>query len=51
MELETRRFYEHAAGQTTDAGIRQLLGDLARVEGQHEQLAARIATQRRWRIR
>jgi rubrerythrin len=42
MELETRRFYEHAAGQTTDAGIRQLLGDLARVEGQHEQLAARI---------
>ena len=42
MELETRRFYEHAARQTTDAGVRQLLGDLARVEGQHEQIAARI---------
>ena len=29
MELETRRFYETAAKRTTDAGIRQLLGDLA----------------------
>ncbi len=42
MELETRRFYERAAAQTTDAGLRQLLGDLARVEGQHEEMAARI---------
>lgn len=42
MELETRRFYERAALQTTDAGVRQLLGDLARVEGQHQEIVARI---------
>src|SRR5437016_1398766 len=29
MELETRRFYEAAIRRTTDAGVRQLLGDLA----------------------
>src|SRR5229473_5415268 len=28
MEMETRRFYEKAIGQETDAGIRKLLGDL-----------------------
>src|SRR6266480_2195563 len=28
MEMETRRFYERAIQQATDAGIRQLLGDL-----------------------
>src|SRR6202043_4128816 len=28
MELETKRFYETAIRQTTDAGVRQLLGDL-----------------------
>lgn len=30
MELETKRFYEVAARRTTDAGLRQLLGDLQR---------------------
>ncbi len=35
MELETRRFYEKAAKKTTDAGIRQLLGDLASEEQKH----------------
>jgi erythrin-vacuolar iron transport family protein len=35
MELETRRFYETAAKKTTDAGIRQLLGDLANEERKH----------------
>src|SRR5438093_1188516 len=35
MELETRRFYETAARRTTDAGIRQLLGDLAEEERGH----------------
>jgi rubrerythrin len=35
MELETRRFYETAAKRTTDAGIRQLLGDLADEERKH----------------
>jgi erythrin-vacuolar iron transport family protein len=35
MELETRRFYEAAQRTTTDAGIRQLLGDLAEEERHH----------------
>lgn len=35
MELETRRFYEKAMRQVTDAGIRKLLGDLAEVERKH----------------
>src|SRR5262249_27727897 len=39
MELETKRFYEAAARQATDAGVRQLLGDLAEEERKHEQIA------------
>jgi erythrin-vacuolar iron transport family protein len=39
MELETRRFYECAARQATDAGVRQLLGDLAEEERKHERIA------------
>jgi rubrerythrin len=39
MELETRQFYERAIGQVTDAGIRQLLGDLAEVERKHQAAA------------
>jgi rubrerythrin len=39
MELETKRVYEMAARQTTDAGIRQLLGDLAEEERKHSFLA------------
>lgn len=39
MEIESRRFYETAAQQTTDAGIRQLLGDLAHEEQRHEAAA------------
>lgn len=35
MEFETRQFYEAAARKTTDAGIRQLLGDLAEEERRH----------------
>ena len=35
MELETRRFYERAMRQVTDAGIRKLLGDLADAERKH----------------
>jgi rubrerythrin len=42
MEIETRRFYEAAARRTTDAGIRQLLGDLAEEERKHETLAERL---------
>ncbi len=39
MELETRRFYERAAGQATDASIRKLLGDLAQAERKHSAIA------------
>jgi erythrin-vacuolar iron transport family protein len=39
MELETRRFYEAAARKTTDASVRQLLGDLAEEERKHEHIA------------
>src|SRR6266571_4155710 len=43
MELETKRFYEAAARRATDAGVRQLLGDLAEEERQHAQAAEQIA--------
>src|SRR5881397_2458603 len=39
MELETRRFYEMAARRATDAGLRQLLGDLAEEERKHSTIA------------
>jgi rubrerythrin len=43
MELETRRFYEKAAQRATDAGVRQLLGDLAEEERRHSHLAEALA--------
>jgi rubrerythrin len=43
MEVETKRFYEAAARRATDAGIRQLLGDLAEEERGHAITAERIA--------
>lgn len=42
MEAETRRFYEASARRTTDAGIRQLLGDLAEEERKHSRTAAEM---------
>jgi rubrerythrin len=42
MELETKRFYEVAGRRTTDAGIRQLLGDLAEEERIHAHTAEQI---------
>ncbi len=39
MELETRRFYEHAIEKVTDASVRKLLGDLAEVERKHSAMA------------
>jgi len=42
LELETERFYTRAARQTTDAELRQLLGDLAEEERRHEQVSARM---------
>jgi rubrerythrin len=47
MELETKRFYTRAAQQATDAGIRQLLGDLAEEERKHQVLAQELETARR----
>jgi len=42
MEIESRRFYEAAAQQTSDARIRQLLDDLAQEEQRHEAAAEEI---------
>jgi rubrerythrin len=39
MELEARRFYEAGCQRSTDAGVRQLLGDLAHEEQRHEAAA------------
>jgi rubrerythrin len=39
MELESRRFYERALSQVSDAATRKLLGDLAEVERQHSDFA------------
>ncbi len=45
MEAETQRFYRLAAARSTDASIRQLLGDLAEVESQHELTADRLVAE------
>jgi rubrerythrin len=42
MEMEARRFYEAAAQRSTDAAVRQLLGDLAHEEQRHEATAESI---------
>lgn len=39
MEMEIRRFYQRAAARTQDAGVRQLLGDLAEEELSHSHRA------------
>jgi erythrin-vacuolar iron transport family protein len=42
MEAEAKRFYVRATRQATDAGIRQLLGDLAAEERKHEANAEKL---------
>ena len=42
MEEETLRFYQAAAARSTDAQIRQLLGDLASEEVKHRSLAENL---------
>lgn len=42
MEAETKRFYARAAQRSTDAAVRQLLGDLAAEERRHEATAERL---------
>jgi len=46
MELETKQFYEAAARRTTDASMRQLLGDLAEEERHHATTAERMGATR-----
>jgi rubrerythrin len=45
MELETRRFYEHAASRTTDVAVRTLLNELAETERAHLQAADALGRQ------
>ena len=42
MEMETRQFYEAAMQRTTDAGVRELLGDLADEERAHTHIAEEL---------
>ncbi|MBV8376216.1 MAG: rubrerythrin [Verrucomicrobia bacterium] len=42
MEEEARNFYRAAIAQTSDAGVRQLLGDLAAEESKHYELAEQM---------
>src|SRR6476661_7410870 len=42
MEVESRRFYEKAAARANDAGVRQLLDDLAQEERSHEDRAGAL---------
>jgi len=42
MEAESRRFYARAARHSSDASIRQLLGDLAAEEKRHEEKAIQL---------
>ena len=42
MEAESKRFYTRAARHSTDAAIRQLLGDLAAEERRHEAKAEQL---------
>lgn len=42
MEADSRRFYAQAARRSSDAAVRQLLGDLAAEEGRHQTQAERL---------
>jgi rubrerythrin len=42
LEVESRRFYEKAAGRAEDASVRQLLNDLAQEERTHEDKAEEL---------
>lgn len=42
MEFQAARFYQRAAEQTTDVGIRKLLSDLAEIERSHRTTAGRL---------
>src|ERR1700737_1808345 len=46
MEVESRQFYERAAARSHDAGIRQLLDDLAQEERSHERRAEALEAEK-----
>ncbi len=46
IEVETRRFYERAAAKAEDAGVRQLLDDLAQEERTHEDRAQELSEEK-----
>ena len=45
MEAESKRFYQRAARHSTDAAMRQLLGDLAAEERRHEARAEELESE------
>ena len=47
MEREARAFYQAALAQTSDAAVRQLLGDLAAEEGKHYDFAESMDEQQK----
>jgi rubrerythrin len=47
MEQEAQNFYTAAIAQTSDAAVRQLLGDLAAEEGKHYELAEEMDEKQR----
>jgi rubrerythrin len=47
MEQEARNFYQLAIAQTSDAAVRQLLGDLAAEESKHYELAEEMGEQQK----
>ncbi len=47
MEQESRAFYQAAVAQTSDAAVRQLLGDLAAEESRHYDLAGSMDEQQK----
>ena len=46
IEVETRRFYEKSAARSQDAGVRQLLDDLANEERHHEERAQELSAEK-----
>jgi rubrerythrin len=46
IEVETRRFYERAPARAEDAGVRQLLDDLAQEERTHEDRAQELSEEK-----
>jgi len=47
MEQEARNFYQAAIAQTSDAAVRQLLGDLAAEESKHYEMAEEMDEQQK----